>query len=620
MIKILITLITTISLHAIDMTDFPKTLYTYDWGDGGSKFDSRTTKSQYYHCRNFVYHSQGYNGDPGNWNQFKAEDGLCVPDNTSYLKDTEVTTEPNYNLDYAYMSNYITTAKAAVLMSSNQSFDLPTNYQEFLNINPLALYLKKYNEDKSITRIEFIDKFGNMKQIEVDIASVTVLSTSNYDPNNNLIEDTNNDTDTSELENISLDYSCDFNLNQNDIKSYDNANTYVLYNNTIITADDSANGLFVTKKYPDHDNQKYPNKISCKDGKYLSYYLDDEHNQHSTFEARNSDYSNIYHDTKVSSDNQHIITRYIDTTNGTSTTHLYVKDDSVGGGLREVDVETASSLNWHPPITTDKFSTILNGISEPIICDDGAPSNYGNNCDRTCEDVGYVTQSDNSCKKQQNCEDISNNCILKCGSISNIELFECNSDDYDGTSNICTCIDNTNNDNQDSNNSNDNNNNGYADAPDPGNGTGGNSLSDDMKNLGTNVTDNTDATNSNTQALENQTTKIEDNIAALNENTSALDKISTFLTIITDIISNPSTITDSINTTLSDSANKYSQKIFDDSNCLQIEPVQIQLYGQTQTFLSQDFINNFFPVDIFKSIVIFSFVFSATMSFFRGDS
>jgi hypothetical protein len=208
MLKILITLIITISLHAIDMTDFPRTLYSYDWGDGGSKFDSRTTKSQYYHCCNFVYHSQGYNGDPGNWNQFKVEDGLCVPDNTSYLKDTEVTTEPNYNLNYAYMSNYITTAKAAVLMSSSQSFALPSNYQEFLNINPSALYLKQYNQDKSITRIEFIDKYGNMKQIEIDVASITVLSTSNYNPDNTLVKDSSNNTDTSELENISLNYSC----------------------------------------------------------------------------------------------------------------------------------------------------------------------------------------------------------------------------------------------------------------------------------------------------------------------------------------------------------------------------------------------------------------------------
>jgi archaellum component FlaC len=601
------------SLYAsIDMTDFPPTLYSYDWGDGGSKFDSRTTKSQYYNCRNFVY--PVINSDVNSWYKFKTEDGMCVKDNTVAFQINEVTTEPDYNFDYAYVSNYITNAKAAILMLSDQSFVLPTNYQEFLNINPLALYLKKYNEDKTVTRIEFITKDGYLKRYEVDVASVTVISTSNYDPNNNKIDDTNNDTDTSQYQNAELNYSCDFDINSPQIKSFDNINTYVLYNNTIITVDDSSNGLFITKKYPDHDNQSYPNKISCKDGKYLSYFIDDVYGQHSQYTTHKDNL--VYYDTATSQDNKYVITRYIDTTAGTSNTILYKKDDS--NSLQEIDINQASNINWNTPIKTPKFQTILNGITEPIICDDGAPSNYGNNCDRTCEDVGYITQSDKSCKKPQDCEDISNNCILKCGSISNIQLFECNTNDFDGTNNICNCIDNSNQGND--NNQDNNNDNGYANAPAGGSGSGGNSLTDNMKDLGTSINNNTDSINTNTQAINNQTSKIEDNIEALNKNTSTLDKISTFLTTITDIISNPSTITDLINTTLSDSANKYSKKIFDDSNCLQIEPVQIQLYGQTQTFLSQDFINNFFPVDIFKSIIIFSFVFSATMSFFRGDS
>lgn len=611
MIKIITTLfLTSLSLFSsIDMTGFPSNLYSYDWGNGGSKFDSRTTKSQYYYCRNYVY--PRISTDTSVWFKFKSVDGMCVADNASYMSIDEVTTEPSYNLNYQNMSSYITIGSEAILMSSNQSFKLPMNYQEFLNINPLALYLKRYNESKTITRIEFIDKYGNMKQIEVDVVSVTVLSTLNYDSDNNSIDDSE---DTTELGNISLDYSCDFNINQNDIKSYDNINTYVLYNNTIITVDDSANGLLITKKYPDHDNQIYDNKISCKDGKYLSYFIDDEHGQFSEFTKRNSDYSNLYQNKKISSDNQYLIIQYTNTTTGTSSKHLYQVDANTPGGLKEVDIEISSSLNWHPQIDTEKFTTLLNGISEPIICDDGAPSNFGNNCDRTCESVGYITQSSGICKKEQNCEVISNECILNCGSISNIKLFDCISDDYDAVNNICQCIDNSNTGSNEDNISN----NQYPDAPDPGNGTGGNSLTDNMQNLGTSVSNNTDATNVNTQALLNQTSKIEDNIVALNENTSVLDKISTFLTTISDFISNPSTITDSLNETLSEVGNKYNQTIFDDSACLEIDTVQINLYGRTITFLSQDLIYTYFPVFMFKSIVIFSFVFSAIMSFFRG--
>jgi hypothetical protein len=309
-----------------------------------------------------------------------------------------------------------------------------------------------------------------------------------------------------------------------------------------------------------------------------------------------------------------------------------------------------------------------------LICDDNAPmleiAENEYTCDRSCNDVNYGTGLDGKCFNPEICENAFNSCSDSCnGYVDNfsctdgiitqpcscqnkctdflsecveecasqgkiVDNFACtnnqitnsceckseitiideddeNNSDDDTTDDENSTIDDseTTDDNNTNNNTNDNSNNdsdnGYSPAPDAGTGTGGNSLSDDMNSLGSKIDNNTIAVNENTSILE--------------DINNTLSSIGDFLNAIDELINNPSSIGDTINQYLSDSANRYNENIFNEQ-CQAIQTIKINLYGKEITFLSQNLIDNYFPIELMRKFVIFIFAFSAVMIFFRGNN
>ncbi len=191
-------------------------------------------------------------------------------------------------------------------------------------------------------------------------------------------------------------------------------------------------------------------------------------------------------------------------------------------------LESVSDRGNNLYLVTRRYFYFDNSVADySDICPDGAPPldlNGTKTCDRRCEQVGYITQPDGSCKfddcskkyppkewngltyvdrfstmedcqahmdnykiakcihheyatisnsceyyylyvQPKDCNDKYNECILKCNTVANIDKFECNANTLDT---ICECKINTNpnpdqNDTNSSNNNDDNNYTGPSD-------------------------------------------------------------------------------------------------------------------------------------------------------------
>jgi hypothetical protein len=305
---------------------------------------------------------------------------------------------------------------------------------------------------------------------------------------------------------------------------------------------------------------------------------------------------------------------------------------------------------YNPQICTDKsnecidscpngvksFSCTDSLVTSPCVCQDNTTDDNSNVDDTDTTD----DNSDNANDNTTNNDDTTNN--DNTDSQNNTNDNNSNVDDTDTTNNDDSSDitddnsdnvndDTTNNDDSSTNdttdNTNYNTNNDYSSAPAGGSGTGGNSLSEDLKYL-TNAINNLQNTSGGTSTTENTTVNFDDTniVNAVNENKSILEDIkdgftgvTDFLSDVTDLISNPSSIGDTINQYLVDSVDKYNEKFFNDT-CQNIEEIKINYHGREVVFLSQDLIDNYFPIDLMKKFIIFMFAFSGVMVFFRGSN
>lgn len=267
----------------------------------------------------------------------------------------------------------------------------------------------------------------------------------------------------------------------------------------------------------------------------------------------------------------------------------------------------------------DDFHCSDGQIIQDCVCQDKC-SDYASQCSEYCESQGMIVNqfscSDNNVDVPCECAivEYEDNTPDPDNTTNNDSNTNDNMTDNDTTNDPNTNIDDTNNPDNTDNTTGDNGttnnyyyttNNNYSSAPAGGTGTGGNSLSDDLNNLGSTINENTGAVNENTSILDE-----------INE---ALSPIVDFLSDASDLISNPTSIGDTINQYLTESVSKYNESFFNDS-CQAIETIRINYHGREVVFLSQDLIDNYFPIDLMKKFIIFIFAFSGVMVFFRSNS
>ena len=199
-------------------------------------------------------------------------------------------------------------------------------------------------------------------------------------------------------------------------------------------------------------------------------------------------------------------------------------------------------------------------IVQPDVCSDSAPKYFTSKddnigtCDRSCEQVGYVTMIDGSCFKP-NCVDTSNlsneyvvvdvaMCVHGFDSTKYSEVRIYNSE---GCEDVCVAkLLSSVNDVSDENRIIINPNENYLandgeklkEAPLPSEGSGGNSLTDEMKNLGESVNLNSDELKSNTEALKEETNATLNNIDSLNSNTDSLSTVTESLNNLDNTLNN----------------------------------------------------------------------------------
>lgn len=138
-------------------------------------------------------------------------------------------------------------------------------------------------------------------------------------------------------------------------------------------------------------------------------------------------------------------------------------------------------------------------------------------------------------------------------------------------------------------------------APASGGGSGGNSLSDEMKNLGNSVNNNSDVTKTNT-----------DSINQLNDSVSGLKDAITGAT-----ESDINYAEEAMNSIVLDFSN--IDLGVNTNNCGSIQPVTFTLSnGETYSLLSQEFLDTL-PMDLIKKMILFSFVLSGVVFALRSS-
>jgi len=148
-------------------------------------------------------------------------------------------------------------------------------------------------------------------------------------------------------------------------------------------------------------------------------------------------------------------------------------------------------------------------------------------------------------------------------------------------------------------------------------------LADIKNNTKLNKNSNTQLGNLNNK-VNSTNAKLEALKGGISQSNSLLDNINTgvtaitdFLKTVTDLLSEPSKIGDKISAKLSDVSNKYTQK-FVNETCQPIQTISINYHGENVTFLSQELIDKYFPINIMKTMIILTFAMSGALSFFRG--
>ena len=132
--------------------------------------------------------------------------------------------------------------------------------------------------------------------------------------------------------------------------------------------------------------------------------------------------------------------------------------------------------------------------------------------------------------------------------------------------------------------------------------------------------------NSNSNDKSNSNNKLDNNNS--NENNSALGKLGefankalSFMGKIGDLLTNPSSIGDKINNSIDNTFNEYGNRDYTDGlanrECGTIPEYSTVVYGKKITIFSQATID-MMPMNIFKSVIIFMFVFSAVVIVFKG--
>ena len=217
-------------------------------------------------------------------------------------------------------------------------------------------------------------------------------------------------------------------------------------------------------------------------------------------------------------------------------------DDSSSTG------DDSSSTGDDSSSTGDDSSSTGDGViierSINLFCDDGAPKLELNDiytCDRSCEQVNYITSIDGSC--------IDYNCPSFEPSDGYIQISVSECDNFDkslysatrlyekvGCDSFCIAelllsenlddsidVDNYSSDIIDPGSNYFDDNSTLKKAPEPSEGTGGNSLTDVMHDLGDKVSENTTSINDNTKAIINNTNSANSNTNSLNLNSDALN-------------------------------------------------------------------------------------------------
>lgn len=168
-------------------------------------------------------------------------------------------------------------------------------------------------------------------------------------------------------------------------------------------------------------------------------------------------------------------------------------------------------------------------------------------------------------------------------------------------------IDNDNNNDGvvDNHSSNYNSNSNLSGAPNQGGGSGGNSLSDDLRNLGA-------AVNSNTNAVLNNNNETAENTEAT---TGLTGKIGDLIDTITGLTNGN---IDYAQTALNGVTDKYTKfSLVENSECGAIEPVTFTLTnGKTYEVLSQGFLNTL-PLDIIRQMILFTFTLAGVVMALR---
>lgn len=143
-----------------------------------------------------------------------------------------------------------------------------------------------------------------------------------------------------------------------------------------------------------------------------------------------------------------------------------------------------------------------------------------------------------------------------------------------------------------------------------------------ISKLSKEIRDSNTQRNTNLSSMDTGIKSVDNKISQsnnfLDSISNGMDTITSFLGTVTDLISNPSKIGDKISGKLSEVANKYTQKFVNDSSCAAIQTISISYHGQQVTFLSQALLDNYFPIEIMRAIIILTFAISGFMNFFRG--
>jgi len=117
--------------------------------------------------------------------------------------------------------------------------------------------------------------------------------------------------------------------------------------------------------------------------------------------------------------------------------------------------------------------------------------------------------------------------------------------------------------------------------------------------------------------VEDRLDKTNDHLDHIEQNISSIGSVfSRFM----DLVSNPQEkIGDIIDSSIDEATDKYlGKQVIDMPNCGVVPTISFEFYGHTITLLSEDIVNQW-PLEIFRSMIIFSFVLAGLITVFRSS-